>query len=98
MKKKLCWLRLYLCLSIFPLFAEIKDVAHFDELISEITPETLILLDIDDTLLVPVQMLGCDEWFQFQLQKHQGTGLSVQDALEKTLAEWEAVRHITQME
>jgi phosphoglycolate phosphatase-like HAD superfamily hydrolase len=78
------------------LSAEIFEVKHFAEIKTYLLPETLIILDIDDTLLVPKQMLGSDEWFQRRLKYHEKE--EAKDALEKTLAEWEAIRHLTEME
>lgn len=78
--------------------ATIVESRNFKELSSHITPDTLVLLDIDDTLIIPKQMLGCDEWFQFRLKKHQTEGMNFSAALEKALAEWEAIRHLTKME
>jgi hypothetical protein len=79
-------------------FGEIFEVAQFKALYTHLTPDTVLILDIDDTLLVPVQMLGCDEWFQSRLVFHRQEGLSVSESLERSLAEWEAVRHLTKME
>ena len=86
------------CLCVASLGAQIIELGHFKELEKYATDETLLILDIDDTLLVPEQMLGCDEWFQCRWNHHQKEGLSKSDALEKSLAEWEAVRHLTKME
>jgi hypothetical protein len=79
-------------------FGVIIETARFQEIESYAEPDTLILLDIDDTLLIPVQMLGCDEWFKDRLDLHLKEGDSPHLALEKSLAEWEAVRHLTKME
>ena len=79
-------------------YAQIIEIAHFREVESYIDPGTLVILDIDDTLLIPEQMLGCDEWFMSCLSQKQKEGASASVALEKTLAEWEAVRHITKMQ
>jgi phosphoglycolate phosphatase-like HAD superfamily hydrolase len=87
-----------LLLATVSLFGEIIEAPHFRQLRDHLTPDTLVLLDIDDTLLIPVQMLGCDEWFKYLCDKHQKEGLSPLNALEKSLAEWEAVRHLTKME
>ncbi len=76
---------------------KVLETAHFQEIVPHITPDTLILLDIDDTLLIPVQMVGCDEWFNLRWKKHEAAGLTKADALENALAEWESVRHITKM-
>jgi hypothetical protein len=79
------------------LFAEIQELTSFSSLEKHLTDDTLLLLDIDDTLLVPVQMLGCDEWFCHRL-KEKSKSCDSRSALEKTLAEWEGVRHLTSME
>ncbi|MBI5273852.1 MAG: DUF2608 domain-containing protein [Chlamydiales bacterium] len=74
------------------------ETNSFKETTNHLTKDTIIILDIDDTLLIPVQMLGCDEWFKYQFAKHQQRGTSQTESLDKALAEWEAIRHITQME
>lgn len=79
------------------LFAQIEELDRFSSLESHLTKETLLILDIDDTLLIPVQMLGCDEWFCHRL-KEKGKTCDSNTALEKTLAEWEAIRHLSQMQ
>jgi len=80
---------LLLCAFSASLYAEIIELNHFKDIRSHLTGDTVVILDIDDTLLIPVQMLGCDEWFTARLQN---------STLEKALAEWEAIRHITEME
>ena len=91
----------YVCLFILLLSSlngEIFEFRSFKDLYSHLTLDTLLILDIDDTLLIPKQMLGCDEWFMYRLNKRKVVGMHPSEALEKTLAEWEAVRHLTQME
>lgn len=78
--------------------AEIIECSRFAKICEYADEDVLLLLDIDDTLLIPVQMLGCDEWFQLRYRAHQERGMDDRQALEKSLAEWEAVRHLTQME
>lgn len=79
------------------LFAEIKELKSFSYLENYLTKNTFLILDIDDTLLIPVQMLGCDEWFCHRLKEKKNT-CDPDTALEATLAEWEAIRHLTKME
>lgn len=69
--------------------SEIIEVERFGDMNRYLTPDALLIVDIDDTLLIPVQMLGCDLWFLSRL-KESGS-------LERTLGEWEAIRHITKM-
>lgn len=84
--------------SLSLLSAEIIETHNFREIKDHLTSDTLVLLDIDDTILVPTQMLGCDEWFSYRWKKHQSQGMPRDVAREKSLAEWEAVRHLTAME
>lgn len=85
------------CINFVPLFGEIIEVKNFKEINTYVTPGTLVVLDIDDTLLIPVQTLGTDVWYRYQLDKHKKEGLSPSEALEKTLAEWEGIRHLTKI-
>lgn len=80
------------------LHGKIIEAPHFHQITEHVDDETLVLLDIDDTLLVPPQMLGSDEWFYYRLNLHKTNGHDSKTALQKALAEWEAVRHITEME
>lgn len=90
---------LILCLCTFGILnGKIVEVSHFNEIASHTTSGTCVILDIDDTLLIPIQMLGCDEWFQLRLRTHRQAGMEAKEALEKSLAEWESVRHVTKME
>lgn len=89
-------------LSLLTLFTSLSGVIietpHFKDIIDHVTEDTLVILDIDDTLLITKQMLGCDEWFMHRMKEHQANGLKSSNALEKALAEWEAIRHLTEME
>lgn len=98
MKKLTCSLLTIILGCISSINGVIVETHHFSEITSYANSETLIVLDIDDTLLIPTQMLGCDEWFQYRINKHQMEGKSASQALEQSLAEWEAIRHLTKME
>lgn len=87
-------LPLLCCLS--SLQGVIVETANFHEILNHIRPNTLVLLDIDDTLMIPEQTLGSDVWFMYQLKNYQQK-YSSEQALDKTLAEWEAIRHLTKM-
>lgn len=79
------------------IYSEVYEIRNFEEIYNYIDQESLIILDIDDTLLIPSQMLGCDEWFIQRMNNQQKTGLSYKEALNKTLFEWESIRSITEM-
>lgn len=81
-----------------PLSARIIEAPHFQDITSHIDANTLILLDIDDTLIVSKQMLGSDPWFEHRWKSYRDEGLSLSDALEKSVAEWVIMCHLTQTE
>lgn len=86
-----------LLLGVSSLRAEIIESKHFNDVSTHATSETLVISDLDDTILVPLQMIGSDEWFSHRINKHRADGMQPQTALEKTVAEAQAVRQLTQM-
>jgi hypothetical protein len=82
---------------VSPIQGKIVEIAHFYEIARHVNGDTLIILDIDDTIIVPEQMVGCDDWFNLRWKKHEAAGMSKSAALEKALAEWESIRHVTKM-
>lgn len=87
----------FLLLNISNLSGVIIETSHFCEINEHITPQTLVILDIDDTLLIPTQTLGTDVWFLYRIIENEKLGLPKKKAFERALAEWEATRHITQV-
>lgn len=82
--------------AVLPLFSQIIETEHFSSIIQYVDEDTLVLLDIDDTLLIPVQTLGTDVWFCHRLKEHKKT-LSSMEALDKSIAEWEGIRQLTKV-
>lgn len=88
-------LQLLLALATASIHGKIIETKQFQEIKQYVKPATLVILDIDDTLLLPVQTLGNDCWFQHRKLQHTNAGMSSSQALEKAISEWEAVRHLT---
>ncbi len=84
-------------LFAFPLCGKIVEIAHFDELKEYVASDTFIILDIDNTLLTPIQEVGTDQWFCHRRDWYELQGSSATEASELALAEWEAVQNITQV-
>ena len=78
--------------------ADIIETKHFHEIYNYIDQDTLVILDIDDTLVVPNQMVGCDEWFIGRIKEYKASGKTAEQALDTTLFEWEGLRSLTQMQ
>lgn len=79
------------------LYGEILETPHFKEILNHIRPNSLIVLDIDDTLLIPCQTLGTDVWFIDRYRSLENEGLSRAGALNQAILEWLAIRHITEV-
>lgn len=97
MKRASSILYFALVLTTTSLFGEIYQAHQFSDITKYAQEDTIILLDIDDTILVPVQTLGTDVWFQDRWNIHKQNETDPSIALDKALAEWEGVRHLTQM-
>ncbi len=55
----------------------------------------LVLLDIDNTLMEPVQEIGSDQWFCSRIKLYEAQNYTPKEALKKALREWQAVQYIT---
>ncbi len=45
--------------------ADVREIKSMAEIVPELTPETLLVLDIDNTLVEPVGNLGSDQWYYY---------------------------------
>jgi Protein of unknown function (DUF2608) len=76
---------------------EIIETMRFDTLKNYVKPTSLIILDIDNTLMIPIQELGTDQWFYHRIKRYEREGLNKAESLEKALAEWTAIQSITKV-
>lgn len=98
MKKFFLTALVYLSIFLTPLLSgKIIEVAHFNQLANFITDDTLVLVDIDDTLLIPCQTLGTDAWFCERLKHYKTIECNHEIALDRALADWEGIRHLTKI-
>ena len=89
------WIFCLSCFCSFQLNAKILEMNHMHSLTNYIQEGDLIIFDIDNTIMEPTQELGSDQWFRHRISFHVRKGKDASDALEKALAEWEAVQNIT---
>jgi hypothetical protein len=79
------------------LFGYIQEAKTFSEICQFAQPDTLILLDIDNTLICSKQALGGDTWFYTlyeQLKKDPSAGV---DARDKALMLWFQLQEILEV-
>ncbi len=94
MKRSLCFLFFLLTCPFF-LISQIHEIKTLKELYPHLKKETLIVFDLDNTLLEPAQDLGSDQWFDNKRGFYKKQGLSSQIAFEKTFDEYHQIQSVT---
>jgi hypothetical protein len=79
------------------LFSEIYEIKQIHEIHIHLHQDQLVIFDIDNTLMEPIQQLGSDQWFRYRIKEHQNKGMDYASALERTLPEWTAIQNITRV-
>jgi len=77
--------------------SQIIETNTFADLLKFIKPNSLILLDIDDTLMECVQTLGSDRWFNSRIAFYKKQGIEDQRALDTALMDWVSVQCLTKV-
>jgi Protein of unknown function (DUF2608) len=96
MKKFLRGFLLFVPLVLCPFSrAEIREIKSMSEIISSIDDETLLVFDLDNTLIEPEGNLGSDQWYRYLIRKYvEIDGLSEKDANAKAMKLWNKVQWI----
>ncbi|NGX56649.1 MAG: hypothetical protein K1060chlam5_00892 [Candidatus Anoxychlamydiales bacterium] len=87
----------FFILLAFSLNAKIIEIKNIKDIKPYITKDTLVIFDLDNTIMEPIQEYGSDQWFAYQLNKYLKEKLSFEDALQKTLYEWFEIQAITKV-
>lgn len=68
--------------------AEIVEIKKMAEIIHRLTEGTLVVFDIDNTIIRPNQTLGSDQWFDFLVKVYQDAGVSEANAIDQAIQSW----------
>lgn len=93
MKKLFIFLFLLLGNYVLAQIVEIKKISETKDL----DACQLIIFDLDNTILEPVQLLGSDQWFYHTLRQYEREGMDSKDALEKVFVQWYEIQAITKV-
>ena len=95
MKHSVLCITLISCLLMSSLsWAKVQEIRSIHEVQEEITPQTLVVFDIDNTLITPTGNLGSDQWF-FYLQKiYTLKGLPEKESAEKATITWNKTQEL----
>ena len=95
---KVFYLILLTCLAFNqPSDAAIRECTSTQEMLVEATPGALLIFDIDNTILQPVQQLGSDPWFFYFIDDLKRQGLDHKAALNRAIDVLHRVYHVTRV-
>ena len=64
------------------------ELYTFSDLDSFVDEDTMVICDVDNTVMIPERYEGSDMWFSYHMKKHQKTGCSREEALAIVLPEY----------
>ncbi len=93
------WIALLLATSVcFPAAqAKILEIHSFEKIITHIQPNTLLVLDLDNTVIEPHQTLGGDEWFSDLIRQNLDIEKNRVAAVEAAAKDWMSVQLLAPM-
>lgn len=68
--------------------AEVREIASMAAIVPELAPETLLVFDIDNTLVEPIGNIGSDQWYYYVEKAYRREGLDEAAAAAKTAEVW----------
>ncbi len=78
--------------------AKIIEIQSFTESLPALESASLVVFDIDNTLARPAQTLGSDQWYGSRVEVWKKQGLSRDEVIEKSIAEWVEVQKKTKVQ
>lgn len=79
-------------------YAEIRQTDFMKEVLREADGNTLVIFDIDNTLIEPFGQLGSDQWYYFLERKYREIDLLTEDqAYAKAMFVWNRTQEIIQV-
>ena len=77
------------------LHAQILEIDRFEDISQYVQSDSLIILDVDDTLIKPTQSLGSTAWVDWQAERYMKMGFSRVEAFNQFLPHWYALQFLT---
>lgn len=82
-------LLLPLLLAVVPARAEVREIASMSEIVPALTTSTLLVFDLDNTLIEPVGNIGSDQWWYYMVKAiARDEGIPEEKAEEKAAPVW----------
>lgn len=72
--------------------AKIVEIMNMSQILQSITRDTLVVFDLDNTIMEPTQTLGSDQWGTNQIARFVAKGLSEYDAKNQGVGQFAQVQ------
>ena len=78
--------------------AEIRETSRMSEVIKAVDTKTLLIFDLDNTVIEPTNQLGSDQWYYFLERKYREIdGLDGDQAYKKAMHVWNRTQDVIKM-
>lgn len=77
--------------------ARIIEVSKMSEALAPVETGTLLIFDLDNTIVEPRQTLGSDQWFEHVLSREKKKTTDEKAALKNAIDLWERVQRVTKV-
>lgn len=71
------------------------EINDMKQILPYVQKNTLVIFDIDNTILRPVQTLGSDQWYSYEVKKLVSSGANETQAIETVIRPWIQVQKKT---
>jgi Protein of unknown function (DUF2608) len=78
-------------------FCQIIEIKNIKESEKFLKKDNLVLFDLDNTIMEPLQEFGSDQWFFYRFQKYLDKNMPYQEAIDNANAEWYEIQAITKV-
>lgn len=93
------WLLIVLSIPMltYSVLAESRIVENnkMSQVMSHVEAETLLVFDLDSTIMKTAQMLGSDAWFSQYFRKNMDCGMDEAEAINKAIDLWKQIHRVT---
>ncbi|MFT4552779.1 MAG: phosphoglycolate phosphatase-like HAD superfamily hydrolase [Chlamydiales bacterium] len=90
-------LLIVLC-QTFNLKAEVYDIDRMEDIMAVVDESTLVVFDLDNTIMQTKQALGSDQWFSAMLHRGMEEGKDIDAAVHEILPSYTKVHLVTEVE
>jgi len=77
--------------------SKILETKNIVDVLSHVDAQTLVIFDVDNTLIEPTQQIGGTAWFTHMLKKFEARGIQEADAIPQIYVLWKEVQQVVQV-